>query len=150
MKYGKFNWLRLWFLGEKPRVVDEALFSTSSLTKYLTFMSTVLSRLVNVVGEDGRLCLVIGDVTGGGRTIRLADHVAETCVPNAMETIDIIVDELPVDRKVSRIWGETKGMATRTDRILVLGRRGSGGLPPLPYISWEKSGPRASGVLDPA
>jgi len=136
MKYGKFNWIRLWLLGETPREVDESLFSTGSLTKYLRFMSAVLGRLANVIQEDGLICLVIGDVTGGGRTIRLAEHVAENCVPANIGISEIVEDRLPGNRKVSRIWGETKGMATKTDRILILSAKGYGALPSLPAFRW--------------
>jgi hypothetical protein len=137
MRYGKFNWIRLWLLGETPCEVDSALFSSSSLTRYLEFMSAVLGRLADVIQEDGHVCLVVGDVSGGGHTIRLAEHVAEACVPGSMEVSDIIVDELPGDRKVSRIWGETKGRATKTDRILVLSAKGSGALPLVPSVRWS-------------
>lgn len=137
MKYGKFNWIRLWLLGETPREVDEVLFSTGSLTKYLRFMSVVLGRLASVITEDGHICLVIGDVTQGARTVRLAEHVAENCVPAHMEIRQIIVDRLPGDRKVSRIWGETRGEATKTDRILVLSAAGAGALPSVPAFQWN-------------
>jgi hypothetical protein len=136
MKYGKFNWIRLWLIGDTPRVVDAELFSTGSLSRYLHFMSTVLSRLTGVIRDDGRICLVIGDVTARGQTIPLAEHVAEACIPASMEISDIVVDQLPGDRKVSRIWGETKGMATKTDRIVILSTKGSGTLPPVPAFRW--------------
>ena len=44
ISYGKFNWIRLWLLGEDPREIDAALFRSSSLSKYLDFMKTVLQR----------------------------------------------------------------------------------------------------------
>jgi hypothetical protein len=34
---------------------------------------------------------------------------------------------------VSRIWGDRKGHATKTDRILLLSRPAAPPLPPLPY-----------------
>jgi len=136
MKYGKFNWIRLWLLGEQPGEVDETLFASSSLPKYLGFMSSVIERLANTTQEDGHICLVIGDVADKTRNIRLAEHVAECCVPASMEVSTIIADDLPADRKVSRIWGETRGRATKTDRILILSARGAGGLPPTPQIDW--------------
>jgi len=136
MKYGKFNWIRLWLLGETPREVDNVLFSTGSLTKYLRFMSLVLHRLANVITDDGYICLVIGDVRLGARTVRLAEHVAESCVPGSLVVRQIIEDRLPNDRKVSRIWGDTKGNATKTDRILVLSAAGAGALPSPPRFDW--------------
>lgn len=136
IKYGKFNWIRLWLLDELPREVDNRLLSTSSLPKYLDFMSKVIDRLSQVIEEDGHVCLVIGDVADNGKTIRLAERVAGASVPESMEVSQIIADELPGDSKVSRIWGETKGRATKTDRIIVLSAKGYGSLPAAPVVRW--------------
>src|SRR5690606_30487944 len=53
MKYGKLNWLRLWFLKQMPKSVDQALFASSSLEKYTDFMSTVIRQLRSVLRDDG-------------------------------------------------------------------------------------------------
>ena len=42
-----------------------------------------------------------------------------------LELAERIDDHLPVDKKVSRIWGETKGQATARDCVLVLTRKGA-------------------------
>ena len=74
IKYGKYNWIRLWMLGQDPKAVDGALVATASLSKYLAFMGTVLRQLTPAVRDDGYLCLMIGDVqeraTGRSRTWR--------------------------------------------------------------------------------
>ena len=62
IKYGKYNWIRLWMLGQDPKAVDGALVATASLSKYLAFMGTVLRQLTPAVRDDGYLCLMIGDV----------------------------------------------------------------------------------------
>jgi hypothetical protein len=53
--------------------------------------------------------------------------------------LEVVDDHLPIEHKVSRIWGETKGRATKVDRILILGARGVRRLPRLPSIDWTKS-----------
>jgi DNA modification methylase len=137
IKYGKFNWIRLWLLGENPKEVDSALLSTSSLKHYLEFMSCVLRRLAQCISDDGYACLVIGDVRKDDVNIRLAEHVARECVPGSgLHEIAILVDELPSEQKVSRIWGATRGRATKTDRILVLGGPDARDLPELPSFDW--------------
>jgi len=136
IKYGKFNWIRLWMLGHEPADVDANLLATASLPKYLDFMSLVVSRLADVLTEDGRICLVIGDVSSGDDNLRLAEHVAASCVPAHLKVDGIVVDDLSVGRKVSRIWGSTKGKATKTDRILVLSRQGGPKLPTVPNVDW--------------
>jgi hypothetical protein len=121
MKYGKFNWIRLWLLGKGPKTVDSMLFSSASLHSYLTFMTLVLKRCSAAVREDGYVCVVIGDVRRGEREINLAAEVARAAVPKSgLRVVGTIVDRLPPGHKVSRIWGERRGRATKTERILVL------------------------------
>jgi site-specific DNA-methyltransferase (adenine-specific) len=139
MKYGKFNWLRLWLLGESPTEVDAGLMSTQSLPRYLSFMSEVLQHLVGRLSPDGYLCLVIGDVADGDKTIRLAEHVKECGQGLALQHAVTLVDDLPHIHKVSRIWGERKGRATRTDRILVFAGSEARRLPPVPQLDWQKA-----------
>lgn len=136
--YGKFNWLRLWLLGHERKVVDQKLFTSSSLPSYLEFMSNVLKAMRAQVRDDGYACFVIGDVRRVDTEINLAREVARHCVPSSgFEYLGIITDKLPIEHKVSRIWGENRGRATRTDRILVLG--GPRARPPrrVPEIDWH-------------
>jgi hypothetical protein len=151
IKYGKFNWIRLWLLGENPREVDSVLLSTSSLKRYLEFMSCVIRRLAQCVTKDGYVCLVVGDVRTDDVNLRLADHVAKECVPGSgLHELAILVDELPSEQKVSRIWGATRGRATKTDRILVLGGPDAGDLPELPSFDWTSlsSKRHSEGILE--
>ena len=122
MKYGKFNWVRHWFLGADHRVVDASLLATGSLSKYLTFMTATLKSLEAVLRDDGYCCLVVGDVRRVKDEINLARAIAKECVPQTgLRVLGIVRDSLPVQHKVSRIWGAKRGRATRTDRILILG-----------------------------
>ena len=85
-------------------------------------MSKTLQSLRACVREDGYVCLVIGDVRRGEEQINLAQHVADSCVAGTgLRVLRIVDDHLPVEHKVSRIWGATKGRATKVDRILMLG-----------------------------
>jgi site-specific DNA-methyltransferase (adenine-specific) len=121
MKYGKYNWIRLWLLGQSPKSVDSALFRSASLERYLEFMGLVLRRCRAAVRDDGYVCLVIGDVRRGDRELDLASAVAEAAVPaSGLKVVGTVFDRLPPGHKVSRIWGETRGRATRIERILVL------------------------------
>jgi len=137
IKYGKFNWLRLWLLGMEPSEVDSVLFTSSSLRLYLEFMSKVIRRMEATIADDGRICLVIGDVKRGDINLNLAQAVAETCVAGSTLRIDALIeDELPVGQKVSRIWKDRRGHATKTDRILILSARGAGRLPRMQMPDW--------------
>ena len=137
--YGKFNWIRLWMLGAEPKAVDQALFTSSSLDRYLDFMSKVLINLRRNLRDDGYVCLVIGDVRRGDRYLRLAEKVARHCVPRTdLTKLGTVVDRLPVQHKVSRIWKTQRGRATKTDRILILAGPRARDLPPTIKVQWEK------------
>lgn len=140
MKYGKLNWIRLWLLGYEPTSVDSKLFTSSSLTKYVRFMSCAIEQMERRVAADGYICLVIGDVRRGSSTVNLANEVAKHCIRRTqLRVLDVLDDHLPVEHKVSRIWGDTRGRATKTDRILILGRPKARKLPPFPKIEWSSS-----------
>ena len=53
-----------------------------------------------------------------------------------LRLLRIVDDHLPVEHKVSRIWGATKGRATKVDRILMLGGPKARRLPREPRIDW--------------
>lgn len=125
LKYGLYNWIRLWFLDQEPDQVDERLDDELDLESYLTFMEETYAMVDEVLDpEAGVAAFVIGDVSDGDETINLAREVAE----NVVEPMDdltvgrIVEDRVPDNEKVSRIWGDTKGEATEIDRILIAHR----------------------------
>jgi len=124
LRYGAFNWIRLWFLGHEPAPVDRMLDSTDSLDRYLSFMSSFLSAAGEVVRPGGTVALVIGDVVEFGSQLQLANRVWEELaglVP--FEKQSIRSDKFDATVKTTRIWGqEKKGRATPLDRVLVLKR----------------------------
>jgi site-specific DNA-methyltransferase (adenine-specific) len=139
MKYGKLNWIRLWMLNEEPRRVDEQLLATSSLSKYLSFMAGSIKRMATAIEPDGWVVLVIGDVRSGEGDIPLAEHVAESCVEGSgLRTVELLEDVLPSEQKVSRIWGESRGNATKIDRLLILGGPDAPALPSVPRGAWDE------------
>lgn len=129
IKYGKYNWIRLWMLGYEPREIDDQLVATASLRRYLDFMAEVLSCLRNSVRLDGYVCLMIGDVSekSSGTTLNLAETVWRNVAKQAgWRRLGVLNDHLPQQHKVSRIWGnDKKGQATKVDRILILAPPGS-------------------------
>ena len=143
IKYGKLNWVRLWLLGHDPKDVDGALFSSSSVTRYLSFMADVIRANAELIRDDGYMVLVIGDVRRPDGDLDLARAVAEQAVAGSgLRVMSVLVDRLPTKHKVSRIWGDTKGKATKTDRLLILGGRRAPRLPIFPEIEWTKEVPR--------
>lgn len=139
IKYAKFNWIRLWMLGYEPRAVDRRLMASASIEKYMSFLCATLRAQAATMHEGGLACLVIGDVVKGNETLRLAETAANVIeARTGWRRLAVVADELPQYRKVSRIWGERKGLATKTDRLLIM--RPPGGvarLPSVPAIDWS-------------
>ncbi len=124
LRYGAFNWIRLWFLGLDPSSVDRSLDNTDSLDRYLSFMSSFLASAAEVLRVGAPLALVIGDVVEFGTRVELAKRVwAELDGIAPFKLTKIHVDAFDPTTKTTRIWGEArKGRATPLDRILVLER----------------------------
>jgi site-specific DNA-methyltransferase (adenine-specific) len=141
IKYGKYNWVRLWMLKQNPKDVDDRLVATESLQKYLSFMTQAIGHLDQAVRDDGYLCLMIGDVRerDTGETINLAERVwVGAASPLGWQRVAVITDQLPTQHKVSRIWKHSRGNATNTDRILIMSKALNQGckLPRLGPIRW--------------
>lgn len=126
IRYGQYNWIRLWFLGERGKEIDKDLFFSQSLTKYCDFMSEVFKESKRMLKPGAKAIFVIGDVQDKEkkRIEKLAEVVWERCAkPLGFKLVEpIIEDMIGDDTKVSKIWGAKKGNATKIDRILVLER----------------------------
>jgi len=126
IRYGLYNWIRLWFLNEDPLALDSSLATYPKVTQYLAFTYRALTRMYSVLAPGGVCCLVVGDVAlpRQGIRISLADEIRRMlrAKRSRFQLHAIIEDRLPEQQKVSKIWGEKKGRAIQTDRILVLYR----------------------------
>jgi DNA methylase len=132
VKYGYYNWLRTWFLGEDAQAIDALLDDAHHSEPYLAFMRDVLGGMRTILAEDAVVVLVIGDVElDRGRQIRggfgLAERVWETsAAPEGYALAGIVVDPIVAHRKMTKLWGDEAGRATKIDRILVLGATEAG------------------------
>jgi site-specific DNA-methyltransferase (adenine-specific) len=132
LKYGYYNWLRLWLLGEDARAVDAALDDAHHRAPYLVFMREVLADLRHALTDDAVVVLVIGDVeTDRGKPLAggvgLAERVwEEAAYPAGYRVAGVVRDEIAPGRKMTKLWGDEAGRATKTDRILVLGATEAG------------------------
>jgi len=124
VKYGLYNWIRLWMLDENVASLDQRLDQHPKLPDYLKFMNEVCKQLYNVMAPGGVCALVIGDVKAPRQTVGLNLALEVWKHLEAKKTKfhlhDILEDTLPKNAKVSKIWGEERGEATLIDRVLVL------------------------------
>ena len=132
VKYGYYNWLRTWFLGFDARRIDDTLDDAHHRAPYLAFLREVLADLRPILADDAVLVLVIGDVeTDRGRRIRggvgLAERAFEQAAePEGFRLAGVALDDVAAVRKMTKLWGDEAGQATKTDRILVLGATETG------------------------
>lgn len=126
IKYGKLNWIRLWMLNEEPKILDSKLDDKHTIPKYLDFIETSISECSKVLTDDGLCFFVVGQVSGDrgpgkDKSLDLGNHIVKELEDRVdMEFIGVIDDLYNKDSKVSRIWGETKGNATKYDQVVVM------------------------------
>ncbi len=89
-------------------------------------MLEVLEEMKRILKPQRKLVLVIGDVNDRNtkKPYNLAGKIWKECAsPLGFKLVEPIhKDVISENTKVSKIWGERKGMATKIDRILVLER----------------------------
>jgi hypothetical protein len=132
VKYGYYNWLRTWLLGFDARAIDATLDDAHHREPNLAFVREVLAGLRPALTDDAVVVLVIGDVEfDRGRKIRggvgLAERVWEmAAAPEGYRLAGVALDDVAANRKMTKLWGDEAGRATKTDRILVLGATEAG------------------------
>ena len=132
VKYGYYNWLRTWLLGFDARHIDATLDDAHHREPYLLFLRDVLAGLRPLLADDAVVVLVIGDVeTDRGRQIRGGVGLAErawvaAAEPEGYRLAGVALDDVAAVKKMTKLWGDEAGRATKTDRILVLGATEAG------------------------
>ncbi len=132
VKYGYYNWLRTWFLGFDARAIDATLDDAHHREPYLVFLREMFAGLRPVLADDAVVVLVIGDVeTDRGRRITggigLAERTfQEAAEPEGYRLAGVARDDVAAVRKMTKLWGDEAGRATKTDRILVVGATEAG------------------------
>ena len=111
-------------MAQAGRSSNEVLDHRHTYTSYKQFLCRILQSIRGVLKPHGVAVLVIGDVADPGKDpLPLAAKIwQDVGSETGLQLMKLIEDHLPVQNKVSRIWGETKGQATARDCVLVLAR----------------------------
>ena len=159
IKYGMYNWIRLWWLLGEHKSVDGKLDDAHSIKPYIDFMGEVFKTTMPLLDpHQGIACWVIGDVQKKNvknksvASVNLAEKTWESL--SEVEALDangklakyrllgIFEDSIPKSSKVTRIWKsktDKSGKATVVDRILIICHEDANPLPLLSNdeITWE-------------
>jgi len=122
VNYAKQNWIRSWFLNEDPTEVSAKLDDDLNLDEWINFSKDVVIQLKSFLKKDGVAVFVIGDVAKSRTSvIPLAREFAHLVRENKIfKNVWCINDAISDTDKTTRIWADTKGNATATDRIVFL------------------------------
>lgn len=122
VNYAKQNWIRSWFLNQSTTEVSEQLDDDLNLEEWISFAKSFVEQLKKFLAKEGVAVFVIGDVAKSKTSvIPLAREFCLMVKENEyFENVWCINDTITDTDKVTRIWGDTKGSATATDRIVIL------------------------------
>ncbi len=122
VNYAKQNWIRSWFLNSDPIKVSEKLDDNLNINQWVQFSKKTLSEFKKMLKPNGVAVFVIGDVAKSEKSmIPLArDFALMVKENNLFKNIWVFSDYIQSADKTTKIWGETKGKATTTDRIVIL------------------------------
>jgi site-specific DNA-methyltransferase (adenine-specific) len=122
VNYAKQNWIRSWFLDSDPIEISEKLDDDLNINQWVKFSKKTLTEFKKMLKPNGVAVFVIGDVAKSKNSvIPLAREFAMMVKENDLfRNVWIFSDYIQGVDKTTRIWGETKGKATATDRIVIL------------------------------
>ncbi len=122
VNYAKQNWIRSWFLNQSPETVSAELDDDLNLEEWIKFSKDVILELKAFLKKDGVAVFVIGDVAKSRTSvIPLAREFARMVREHKIfKNVWCINDAISDTDKTTRIWADTKGNATATDRVVFL------------------------------
>lgn len=139
IKYGKYNWIRLWMLDKDSKTIDDQLKQKSAYEsskeiklsdnldkeEYFYFMRNLIVGWERILKKNSIAIIVIGDVENyHGRYLNLGEKVWDYVKDyTSLKFVTMIEDKIEGNDKLTRIWGnEKKGNATKVERILILSK----------------------------
>jgi site-specific DNA-methyltransferase (adenine-specific) len=122
VNYAKQNWIRSWFMNQDPEMVSKELDDDLNLEEWIEFSKAAIVQLKQFLKDDGTAVFVIGDVAKSKNSvIPLAREFCLMIMENKFfKNVWCINDVITSSDKTTRIWGDKKGIATTTDRIVIL------------------------------
>jgi len=119
------NWLELWFLGISEEVVRRKVVQTTSLKKWVEFMTPAVAEMARVLRPGAAAVIEVGEVISNGRMVNLDEvivDIVETLqvdgCPLAVEEVLIHLQNFTKLANCFKVDNNKKG--TNTHRLVVL------------------------------
>ena len=113
--YETDNWLRCWFLGVDPKLVD--ITQCRHVDDWQAFVSATLVELARVTRPGGHIAFEVGEVRNG--TIRLEERVIEAAQGLALQLLGVMINQQEFT-KTSNCWGiSNNSRGTNSNRIVL-------------------------------
>ena len=122
VNYAKQNWIRSWFIDQDPLKVSEELDDDLNLEEWINFSKEVVLQIKHFLKDNGVAVFVIGDVAKSKSSVVPLAREFSLMVKEEkiFKNVWCINDAISKTDKTTKIWAETKGNATTTDRIIFL------------------------------
>lgn len=122
VNYAKQNWIRSWFMNQDTEKVSAELDDNLNLEDWIKFSKAVAMQLKTFLKKDGVAVFIIGDVAKSKTSVvPLAREFARMVRENNIFKNVWCINDVIIDTdKTTRIWADTKGNATTTDRVVFL------------------------------
>lgn len=118
VNYESDNWLRCWFLGVDPTMVQISKHRT--VEGWQDFIASTLEELARITRPGGHIAFEVGEVRNG--TVRLEEHVIAAAEGLPLTTQGVMINQQDFT-KTSNCWGVSNNTSgTNSNRIVIFRR----------------------------
>ena len=121
------NWMELWFLGIDEDAVRKGVVQTTSLKKWIEFMTPAIAEMGRVLRSDGVAVIEVGEVMIGDELVHLDEVIVDIVGDLRSDGCPLVVEEVLIHEQdftklanCFKIDNNKKG--TNTHRLVVLRR----------------------------
>jgi DNA methylase len=115
VQYDADNWLRCWFLGIDPKMVNITM--PRKLDQWQAAMTEVFRELARVLKPGGHVAFEVGEVHGG--KTKLEEAVLPCGLETGLEPLLVVINDQEFT-KTANCWGvDNMSKGTNTNRIVV-------------------------------
>lgn len=120
--YAKQNWIRAWLFEQEYDCETLSLDDNLDLNSWLSLLKECLAAMKELLAPGGVIGFVVADVTkGANSTIPLSREVLRRARrSDEFGFIGCLSDYYETGDKTTRIWRDTKGKASRVERVILL------------------------------